>query len=121
MKTRSGAIAFVVLISTMIFFASCNKSDPTVGNLHITIIDTTGNPVSSVMAHLSTDKTSILNAVYSNTGWTDGSGNVRFQDLTPGYYWYGVPGWQDIGAVQVYAGIDQYVYLYLNSPVLPKK
>jgi hypothetical protein len=38
-------------------------------------------------------------------------------DLIPGYYWFGVPGWKNFGAVQVYAGIDQYVYLLLNAPV----
>jgi hypothetical protein len=117
MKKATGAFLTIALLSTMIFIASCNKADPTVGNLHITVIDSIGTPVPGVQAAISTSRQNEIDGIFTNTGWTDASGMVKFQDLVPGFYWYGVPGWKNFGAVEVYAGIDQYVYLILNSPV----
>jgi hypothetical protein len=116
MKKTIGVFTILLFLSTVIFFPSCNKKDPTVGNLHLTVIDSVGTPMVSSMAAISTSRQNELRGIYTNTGWTDGSGNVFFVDLVPGYYWYGVPGWKNFGAIQVYAGLDQYVYLLLNSP-----
>lgn len=116
MKKTIGVLFSLAFLSTMVFFPSCNTKDPTVGNLHLTVIDSLGNPVPAVLAAISTSRQNEVQGIYSNTGWTDNSGNVKFFDLLPGYYWYGVPGWKNFGAVQVYAGIDQYVYLLLNAP-----
>jgi hypothetical protein len=101
----------------MVFFTSCNTKDATTGNLHLTVIDSLGAPLSSMMAAIATSRQNEIQGIYSNTGWTDASGNVKFMDLLPGYYWYGVPGWKNYGAVEVYAGLDQYVFLMLNIPI----
>jgi len=114
MKKTTGVFITLIFISIMVFLSSCNKKDPTTGNLHLTVIDSVGTPMVSVMAAISTSRQNELQGIYTNTGWTDGSGNVTFVNLLPGYYWYGVPGWKNFGAVQVYAGLDQYVYLLMN-------
>jgi hypothetical protein len=101
----------------MVFFLSCNTKDATTGNLHLTVIDSVGTPLTSMLVAIATSRQNELEGTYSNTGWTDGAGYVTFINLMPGYYWYGAPGWKNYGAVEVYAGLDQYVILTLNVPV----
>lgn len=121
MKKTIGLLFTLGFLSTMVFFPSCNKKDATMGNLHINIIDSLGNTISGAQVQIATSRQNEIQGVYIKVAGTDASGIVTFIDLLPGYYWYGVSGWKDHGAVDVYAGIDQYVYLMLNSPILPKK
>ena len=117
MKKTIVILFSLAFLSTMVFFPSCNTKEATTGNLHLTVIDSVGTPLSSMMSTIATSRQNEIMGNYSNTGWTDASGNVTFINLPPGYYWYGVPGWKNYGAVQVYAGLDQYVFLMLNVPV----
>jgi hypothetical protein len=116
MKKTIGVLFSLAFLSTMVFFPSCNTKDATVGILHLTVIDSIGTPLSSQMVALSKSRENGIQGIYSNTGWTDAAGYVTFINLPPGYYWYGVPGYKDYGAVEVYAGLDQYVYLTVNTP-----
>jgi hypothetical protein len=118
MKKSIGVLFILAFLSSMVFFPSCNTKDATTGILHITVIDSVGTPVASVQTAISTSRQNEINGIYTNTGWTDASGYVTFIDLLPGYYWYKVPGWKDYGAIEVYAGLDQYVFLTLNSPAV---
>jgi hypothetical protein len=37
-------------------------------------------------------------------------------ELSPTVYWYDTADWEDFGAAQVYAGIEHFVILWVNTP-----
>jgi hypothetical protein len=37
-------------------------------------------------------------------------------ELSPTMYWYDTADWEDFGAAQVYAGIEHFVILWVNTP-----
>src|ERR1039457_2764163 len=86
MKKSIGILFTLAFWGTIVFFASCNKADPTTGILHLSVYDSSGLPVVGINAHLSTINGNLASTAYSNTGWTDKGGNGKFQNLIPGYY-----------------------------------
>jgi hypothetical protein len=120
-KVKSTFIVLAILCGFLVL-TSCAKEDvATVGNLHVTIVDVNGQPITGVEVLLSSNLLNQYQGVILFSGWTDDSGRVNFNDLNPEYYWYGVRAWKDFGAVMVYSGLDTYVELQLNSPVNKKK
>jgi hypothetical protein len=113
-----GGLAFLcaIIIST----ACSGEKDPTTGNLHIAIVDSNNSPVRSIEVIIATTWADVSNGVSLATGWTNDDGKVVFYDLGPTYYWFGVRGWKDYGAAQVYAAQDHYVTLQLNRPASKK-
>ena len=118
-----GIIFLAVLFSGVIIVSSsCStKSESVYGNLNVKVLDTLGNPVSGALIYLAKEYQHLNSSAALRTGWTDNTGNAKFTELAPGYYWYGAQYYVDGGAVQVYSGVDEYVILVLNSQEHPKK
>jgi hypothetical protein len=105
----------IAIFSSLIAISSCSEKEPTVGNLHVIVVDTSGSPGPSTQVYLTTSSDNQKWRIYQDSAWTDATGQVNFDDLKPGFYWYSAKGWSDYGAVKVYAGEDMRVYLWLNS------
>ncbi|MDP4280700.1 MAG: hypothetical protein Q8867_00985 [Bacteroidota bacterium] len=58
----------------------------------------------------------ISDTTYVATNWTDAEGKFTFGDLVPGYYWYRIQNWKNLGAYRVYAGIDGYTIFLVDKP-----
>jgi len=113
----------LILLSGASFFFSCKTKEPTIGTLTITVMTkdgsiSGGNPIA---IYLATSKENLDNKIYVTSGWLDSNKSKIFRDLLPTYYWYGVEGWDDYGAAEVYAGVDGSVILWLNSPSSSRK
>lgn len=78
-------------------------------------------PSADLQVRLATTRENLEKQVYVSSGYVDGNGSVIFRELLPNYYWYGVDGWDDYGAVEVFSGYDGSVILWLNTPSAPKK
>ena len=114
---RSIVISFVFMAFVAILpVTSCTKDNPTFGILSLTLEKANGVPISVEYVYLATSYQNLMNGVYTQQGWADDSGYIKFLDLAPGWYWYKAEGWDDIAATQVYAGNDYHVILWLNSP-----
>jgi hypothetical protein len=106
-----------IALFLLLLVSSCGKETvATVGNLHVYVINAQGEPMVGSEVLLANTWNNETQGLTVTTGWTDAQGKVSFLDLAPNYYWYGVRGWKDYGAIQVYSGLDQYVYLQVNSP-----
>jgi hypothetical protein len=118
MKRSFQTFLVLILLSGAFYFSSCKGKDATTGTLSITAMTSTGavSTTTPVGIHLATSKANLDNNVYVATGWLNANGSYIFRDLTPKFYWYNVDGWNDYGASDVYAGIDESVILWLNSP-----
>jgi len=115
MKKIVPAIFALMLISITFISPSCTPKDPTVGSLSVYVLDFyTGFPVANEQVYLATSYINMQKGGYYAVTWTDLTGRAYFGDLPPAYYWFDTYDWQDWGAVQTYAGHDQYVYLYVN-------
>jgi hypothetical protein len=117
MKKLHGVLFAFAFFSTLVFFDSCASKDATTGILHITVIDTVGSAVPSLLTTISTSRQNQIDGIYSQSFYTDAGGYVTYIDLAPGYYWIGASGYKNSVAIQVYAGLDQFVYLVVTSPV----
>lgn len=107
----------VLLMCTLVFLPSCFPADPTVGSLTVKVLDFyTGLPVINEKVLIATSYASMQHGIYYAATWTDLNGNAWFSEIPPAVYWYDTQTWQDWGAIQTYAGIDQYAYLYVNDP-----
>jgi hypothetical protein len=112
---------FAVSLVALLSLTNCaSEKIATFGNLHIYVVDSTGTPVPSVEVFIASTLGDESQGIALKSGWTDANGRVDFNELGPGQYWYGVRGWKDYGALQLYTGIDFYVYLQLNKPVQVK-
>ncbi len=111
-----------ILLSGFLFFVSivmlpsCSSEEATVGILVIKVMDTDGNIVIGEQVYIATSYQNLKAGNYVSNQWTDQDGTVLFMDLTPVVYWYDTEHWEDYGAVQVYAGIEQFVTLWVNTP-----
>ena len=123
MKRTFPVFLTMILLSGAFFFFSCQGKEPTTGTLTVTVMTNNGNISSNtpVPIYLATSKENLDNKIYIATGWLSSNGSKIFRDLLPTYYWYGVEGWDDYGAAEVYAGVDGSVILWLNSPSSPGK
>ena len=117
MKRKFSVFLALILISGTFLFISCKDKAPIVGNLTVTAKTTsTGVSLMDTPIYLATSKEDLDNQVYAINSTLDANGIRQFRDLVPKYYWYKVQGWDDIGAVEVFAGTDESVIIYLNSP-----
>lgn len=111
-----------ILLSGILFFASivilpsCSSDEATVGILVITVMDMDGNLIEGEQVYLATSHENLKEGIYISNQWTGPLGSVLFMDLPPIVYWYDTEHWEDYGAVQVYAGIEQFVTLWVNTP-----
>ena len=123
MKRSFAVFLALILLFGAFFFPSCKGKEATVGTLSITVRTSTGvvSTANPVAIYLATSKDNLDNKVYVATGWLSGNGSYIFRDLAPRFYWYQADGWNDYGATDVYAGIDESVILWLNSPSSSKK
>ncbi|MEI7981142.1 MAG: hypothetical protein WCI71_05785 [Bacteroidota bacterium] len=121
MKTK---LLFFSTVMIALFFAisSCTSPNPTVGTLTITVYNpSSGALIVGEQVYLATSLTNLKQGIYIRTAWTNNFGLVYFGDLTPGFYFYDTEHWEDYGATQLYAGLDFYVHLYVNTPAVRKK
>jgi hypothetical protein len=117
MKRKIPVFLVLILISGTFLFISCSDKAPIVGNLTVTAKTTsTGVSLTDTPIYLATSKDDLDNQISVIYSTLDANGSRQFRDLAPKYYWYKVQGWDDIGAVEVFAGTDESVILYLNSP-----
>jgi len=117
MKKLFIGLTGLLLFSTIVMLPSCTPDDRvTVGILVIKVMDTNGNLLVGEQVFLATSYQDLQAGRYITNQWTDDKGEVLFMDLTPIDYWYDTEHWEDYGAVQVYAGIEQFVTLWVNTP-----
>lgn len=106
----------ILLVSGFLCLPSCSTEDPTTGILNITVLDTWGFPVAFEQVYLATSHQNLKEGIYVSSGWTNEFGQIAFYGLIPIVYWYDTEHWEDYGANQVYAGIEDYVFLWVNTP-----
>lgn len=113
----------LILISGSFSFLSCKDKVATTGTLSITAITKDGilSGATQPAIYLALSKANLDNKIYERSYWLDANGSVIFRDLLPKFYWYRVEGWDDFGAIQVNAGLDASVILWLNTPSSPIK
>jgi len=95
---------------------SCSTNESVIGILVIKVIDADENPVVAEQVFLALTYEQMKTKDYFASSWTNKDGNATFIDLTPLYYWYDTEHWEDWGAIQVYAGIEQLITLRVNTP-----
>ncbi|TSA25733.1 MAG: carboxypeptidase regulatory-like domain-containing protein [Bacteroidetes bacterium] len=105
-----------LLFASIVLFPSCSTKEATTGLLIIKVMDSNGEVVVGEQVYLATSYQNLQSGTYIGNKWTDQNGNVLFTDLVPGVYWYDTEHWEDYGAVQVYAGFDHMVILWVNTP-----
>jgi len=118
MKRQIIAFLALILITGSFIFSSCAGKVATTGTLTVTAMskDSTFTTPKAVAIYLATSKYNLDNHVYAATGYLNTSGSNIFRDLLPKNYWYKVEGWDDCGAIEVFAGLDESVILWLNTP-----
>jgi len=117
MKKNIQFVVAVLLMSNLVFLPSCFPADPTLGSLTVKVLDFyTGLPVVNEKVYIATSYANMQHGIYYCTSCTDLNGNAFFGEIPPSVYWYDTHTWQDWGAIQTYAGIDQYAHLYVNDP-----
>jgi len=123
MKRKFTVFLALILFSSAFFLFSCKGKIASTGTLSVTAMTKDGAPSPSAppAIYLATSKENMDNKIYESSGWLDANGSKIFRDLLPKYYWYRVEGWNDVGASAVYAGFDESVILWLNSPSAAKK
>jgi|GEM_PF-343162 len=118
MKKHIPFVVAVLLMCHLVFLPSCFPADPIVGSLTVKVLDFyTGLPVISEKVYIATSYTNMQQGNYYAVTMTDLNGNAFFGEIPPLVYYYDTETWQDWGAIQTYAGIDQYAYLYVNDPI----
>ncbi len=117
MKTLKSMILTFLLISGMAMIPSCSTyEEATTGILNITVMNSFGELLVGEEVYLALSYQNLQTGNYFATGWTNVNGAVTFVELPPVYYWYDTAGWDDYGAAQVYAGIEHFVILWVNTP-----
>ncbi len=111
-----------VAFSWLILFSGCNSKNATTGTLTIQVIDyATDTPVTNQLVYIATSYGNLKNHIWVGSLYTDGNGKAFFHDLPPVLTFYDTERWENYGANQVYAGIDENAILFVNTPVVPKK
>jgi len=122
MKKKIPFVVAILLLCNLVFLPSCNPADPTFGSLTIKVRDFyTGLPIINEKIYIATSYINMQQGIYFATTWTDLNGNAFFPEISPAVYWYDTQTWEDWGAIQTYAGIDQYAYLHVNDPIKKTK
>lgn len=121
MKRKFPVFLILLLLSGAFLFTACKDKAPTVGNLTVTARTTNATIVANTGIFLATSKDNLDNQVNIIYGTLNSTGSFQFRDLIPQYYYYRVQGYSDIGASEVFAGVDESVIIYLNSPSSSKK
>ena len=117
MKKYLPFIFAIFLTGNLMLLPSCFPADPTLGSLSVKVLDyVTGNPIIGEKVYLATSYANMQKGDYYAVTWTDQNGYAFFPEIPPAFYWYDTATWEDWGAIQTYAGIDQYAYLYVNDP-----
>jgi len=120
---KSRIIVFSLLtFSWLIMLSGCNSKSPTTGTLTIQVIDyMTNTPVTGQLVYIASSYQNLKNHIWINSLYTDAGGKVFFNSLAPIITFYDTERWENYGAMQVYAGIDQTAILFVNTPAGPKK
>jgi len=122
MKKRIYFLSAMILLCGLIISPGCTKNDSTTGSLTIYISDFySGLPIVNEQVYLATSYANMQQGIYYATGWTDFNGMAYFGEISPATFWYDTQDWQDWGAVRTFAGVDQYVFLYVNTPAKKAK
>jgi hypothetical protein len=116
MKRILTGILAILVTAGLLITPSCTTEDPTTGILVITVMNEFGELIVGEEVFLATSYQNLKNKIYVVSAWTDDTGEAFFANLAPGYYWYDTANWEDYGATQVYAGIEHYVILWVNTP-----
>jgi hypothetical protein len=109
------------MISSAFFFISCTGKEATTGTLTIVAQAKDSIIPANTPIYLASSKANLDNKVYAASGWLDANSSKIFRDLTPNYYWYRIGGWDNYGASEVLAGVDETVILWVNTPTQPGK
>jgi hypothetical protein len=113
-----GAIAFWSLI----LFSGCDSKNATTGTITIQVIDYKTNlPIPNELIYIASSYANLKKHIWLNQQYSDANGKAFFRDLTPMVLYYDTEHWENYGAAQIYAGIDQSVLLYVNELPLLKK
>lgn len=115
MKKLFALMTGVLLFSSILILPSCNSEEPTIGILVISVIDTTNTPVANEQVYLAASYEDMIAKNYLGSKWTNQEGIVTFINLPPLIYWYDTEHFENWGAIQVYAGIEQLVTLRVNT------
>jgi hypothetical protein len=116
MKKKLLFFITLIFFSGLIITPSCKTADPTFGTLTITAYDpASGAIMPNVQINLAYSLSNLKDKVYYRSAWTNDKGQVYFGDLAPLFYFYNAEGYDDYGAVQIYAGNDFYVHYYPNT------
>jgi hypothetical protein len=121
MKRKFKVFLALLFFSGAFFFFSCAGKQATTGTLTIIAMAKDSIIPANTPIYLATSKANLDNNIYASSGWLDANASKIFRDLSPKYYWYRVQGWDDCGASEVFAGIDETVILWLNSPSSARK
>ncbi len=122
MKAKIIMLFSVLMISGLIIFPACSDDNPTTGTLTVVILNfETGLPVAGEQVYLATSYEHLKTGVHYRNAWTNNLGVAYFGDLPPLIYYIDTQQWNDWIASHVYAGYDDYVVLYVNTPQGKKK
>ncbi|MCX6284890.1 MAG: hypothetical protein NTW31_11730 [Bacteroidetes bacterium] len=111
-----------ITFSWLMLFSGCSSKNPSTGTLTVIVYDyMTNTVVPNELVYLATSYQNLRNHVWINSLYTDANGRVYFHDLTPIITYYDTEHWENYGATQVYAGIDETAILYVNNPLVSKK
>lgn len=116
MKKWVIVLSSFLIIASGVMLPSCSTEDATDGLLVVRVMDTNGGLIVGEQVFLATSYENLKAKNYIGNKWTDNEGEVLFPGLVPAYYWYDTEHWEDYGAVQVYAGIEHFVTLWVNTP-----
>ena len=121
MKRTIRAFLALIMISSAFFFISCTGKEATTGTLTIVAQAKDSIIPANTPIYFASSKANLDNKVYAASGWLDANSSKIFRDLTPNYYWYRIGGWDNYGASEVLAGVDETVILWVNTPTQPGK
>lgn len=116
MKKLLVLLSGLFLMTVIVFMPSCSTEEPTAGILVIKVMDSNGDIIVNEQVMLAASFQDLQEGNYLGNAWTDLNGEVLFMDLAPRFYWYDTENWEDYGAAQVYAGIEHFVILWVNTP-----
>jgi hypothetical protein len=121
MKRRFSVFLVFILLSSAFFLFSCAGKQATTGTLTVIAMAKDSIIPANTPIYLASSKENLDNKIYAASGWLDANASKIFRDLAPKYYWYRIEGWDNYGASEVFAGVDETVILWVNSPSPSKK
>ena len=113
------SIAACIILSVN---TGCSSKNPTNGTILIKVIDYKTNlVVPNELVYIALSYDNLKNHIWLNSLYTDVNGKVFFHDLNPVTIYYDTEHWENYGAAQIYAGIDESVILYVDTPIQKKR